>query len=302
MTAVGKALAIFNLLFSMVLCGLIVIVYSTRTNWKNEYEKARNLAQVAEAAYKAEKNQHENDIKGKDVLLAEANAERDAYRKKWDDAENDKKLLVKQRDDALANHGSETTNNKLVNEELVAIRKEREDLVKDRQMREGQIVKLQGEVNEQRKLSANLETQNRSYLQRVDRMLARVEEVEKENRALKSQLGSTATASNQNNQRPSSVLNPPPEPAPSGVRGTVTSVAGNGLTQVNIGSDVGLRPGNTLDVYRLDPVNPAASVYLGKLTIQRVNPKAAVGQFQALNRIKLPREGDVVDSSLGGGR
>jgi hypothetical protein len=75
MTAVGKILVFMNLLFSVATAGLIVLVFTTRTNFKAEADRWRNVALVAEAAYKSEKIAHENDVKGRDGQNASSNSE-----------------------------------------------------------------------------------------------------------------------------------------------------------------------------------------------------------------------------------
>jgi hypothetical protein len=127
-----------------------------------------------------------------------------------------------------------------------------------------------------------------------DRLLNRLEDLEKNYTALQNKLNAIGGGSGGN----ASLLNPPPTPAPRDVKGTVRAVATNGLTVVNIGSDSGISVGNKLDVYRVGPQN----IYMGELIISRTEPKQSVGQFYpkpfAKAEEKLPKVDDIVSTSL----
>src|SRR5580704_4792069 len=62
MTALGKTLVFFNLLFSLVTGGLIVMVFVTRTNWKEGMDKALAEAKAARAEAVSMKNQRDAQI------------------------------------------------------------------------------------------------------------------------------------------------------------------------------------------------------------------------------------------------
>jgi hypothetical protein len=58
--------------------------------------------------------------------------------------------------------------------------------------------------------------------------------------------------------------------APVGLKGRVTAVGANGLVEIDVGSDAGLRPGQFLQVSR------ASGSYLGKLEVVETKPQVAV--------------------------
>src|SRR6266849_1599561 len=62
MTALGKVLVFFNLLFALVTGGLIVMVFLTRTNWKNGMEAAILETKAAQATAKAEIAQKQQEM------------------------------------------------------------------------------------------------------------------------------------------------------------------------------------------------------------------------------------------------
>jgi RNA polymerase sigma factor (sigma-70 family) len=74
---------------------------------------------------------------------------------------------------------------------------------------------------------------------------------------------------------------PPPKPKverPAGesVEGVVREVSPEGLLKISSGSDAGVQPGQTLDVYRLKP----EPKYLGKITVMSVTAHEAVAKVQ----------------------
>jgi hypothetical protein len=81
--------------------------------------------------------------------------------------------------------------------------------------------------------------------------------------------------------------------APANVRGKVTGVGLSGLAQINIGSDSGLSPGNTLIVFR-------GNEYLGDLHLTAADPKVAVGKFEPKSRAAKVQVGDSVITSFAG--
>jgi len=59
--------------------------------------------------------------------------------------------------------------------------------------------------------------------------------------------------------------------APAGLKGRVTRVGANGLVEIDVGADAGLRPGQQLQVY-----GASGLPYLGKLVVVKAEPQVAV--------------------------
>jgi len=97
----------------------------------------------------------------------------------------------------------------------------------------------------------------------------------------------------------------PPAPAASpNPRGKITAISSDGvLMQISIGSESGIKEGQTLEVFRLGADNGAqrtGPAYLGTLKLTRVDPKSSLGQFKGATgsierRVKV---GDEVASDL----
>lgn len=300
MTVVGKILVFLNLLLSVVTAGMIVLIYTTRTNWKMETEKYRNLALVAEANYKSVSVSRDSDT--------------NSLKSQYKPIEDENKLLRSQNDaltvsnDELKNQNVKqseeltraVTTHKNLDQEVSALKIERDKLTKTAQSLRDQVVEIQKDLNDQKLLAVTNKIEADTQTAKARRMLDRVEELEKNITVLTSKInslgGSTGSSS-------TSLLSPPPTPAPRDVRGTVRAVSTNGLLVINIGSDSGITAGNKLQIMHVDLQNPKNSVYLGELVISRTEPKQAVGQFypkqSARPDERLPKVGDTVSTSLG---
>lgn len=301
MTAVGKILVFMNLLFSVAVSAMIVIVFTTRSNWKAEYEKMRNVALVAEAAYKTEKIAHENDLKtrdsqvdSQDKIIKALNTDVDALRNQI--AKSDEVQKKEREARAILE-----TSQKSLSEQVTSLQTERETLTTSMQAARAKVLETQKELNDQKLLAVTNKIEADSQTQRARRLLERVEVLEKDNTQLVNRLASQGI-STERGSSDRSLLNPPPIAAPRDVYGTVSAVGTTGLTVINIGSDSGLTAGNKLFIYRVDDQNPKG-LYLGELVVGRTEPKQAVGQFYpkpfAKPNERLPKEKDIVSTSLG---
>jgi len=289
MTAVGKILVFLNLLFSVLTAGLIVMVFVTRANWKNEFERVRRLAEVADKAYSVEKTEREKDRNASDEKIT-------AFTRQLDDlnktiAAKDKNIASLQGDllKAQSLGNASDTNSVLAREELDRIRKEREALETEKKQRLNEIAQLRKDLDTQRQLAVQNEIAWKSATARNEKLLERNEQMAAENKQLKFQANSGGVAQGNQNL----LTAPGPNAAPANVRGTVVAYIEGGLTTISIGTDNGIQQGTQLFVYRLVPDNPAASKYLGKLLIRQAKPKEAVGQFYAAAK-DSPQPGDEV--------
>jgi hypothetical protein len=85
--------------------------------------------------------------------------------------------------------------------------------------------------------------------------------------------------------------NPPPD----SVKGVVTKVSKDGLVEISIGTDVGIKAGHTLEVYRLKP----KPEYLGTLQIVNAGKTSCIARLQkgSTKRSAL-QKGDEVAGSI----
>jgi hypothetical protein len=288
MTSVGKILAFFNLVFSVAAFALIAIVFSTRANWKAEYEKMKNTALVLEAALKESEFRHKNELRSKEEQVNALTADVSNLGNQLTQARADKTTAENQLAQASKEKNQAVSNQQAAEAELKQVQKEREVLGKEKLEREKTIVDLTKEVNKARQAAVQSDNDKKTALFQAERLLVQLEDV---SRKLNDERQKGTTGS---------ILTPTAPPPPKDVRGTVTGVSDNGLTMISIGSNQGLTVGNNLEVFRIDPKDPKASQYLGQLSIKKVTASEAVGQFTPVGRIKLPKIGDEVAASISG--
>jgi hypothetical protein len=299
MGIVSKTLVFLNLIFSLATAALIAVVFSTRTNWKTEYEKMKNLALVAEAAYKGEHTQHDNDLHAKEEQVAALARERDGLKNDVAEAQKRKADAEAQLASSQGMNTQETKNLELLKIEVQNLKQERDQIAAEKAQKEAMIINLTKAVNDHKRDAVQNEVNYKTTLAQLDKLMASYEQAVKENSALKFQTSAPAGGANRGAE--GSILDradaPPP---PKDVRGLITAVNEQGLAQIDIGSDSGISVGNVLQVMRPDLKNPLASVYLGTLTIRRVDNKVAVGQFTSASRERLPKKGDEVAATITG--
>ena len=292
MTSVGKILAFFNLIFSVGTCALIAIVFSTRSNWKAEYEKMKNTALVLEAAFKESDFRHKSELRSKDEEIDarksnEGNLQNQVTLARTSEGTAKNDLTKAQNTVSLSKENLDAAE-----KEVKRLQQERDVLAKEKVEREKMIVDMQKDVNSQRQNAVQSENNRKTAEYRSQQLQERLVDVTREREALRAQ---TASGGSTSVTRP---LVPPP---PKDVRGSILEVSANGLAAISIGTNQGLSVGNNLEVYRIDPTNPKDSQYLGQLQITSVRPTTAVGQFiPATPRVKIPKIGDEVAATLTG--
>jgi hypothetical protein len=294
MTVFGKLLVFLNLVFAVVTGALIVFVFTTRANWQTAYNDAKAKAEQAEAAYRAEKASHENDLKSKssevDSMTAEVRRLKDDVVKVQEDNERLQKAAQAQLN--LTNKA--TANEKASEEELKQIRSERQALVDEKKVLQDRIVKMQQEIDSWRNIAVNADLQAKNLLQKNSNLLRSVEDLNVKVRELEAS-GALVGVGAGSGGSGVSIVDPPPRSAPANVRGKVIAVGktGTSLAQINIGSDSGLSPGNSLTVY-------LGTEYKGDLLLTTVEAKSAVGKFIPAKRTSKIAEGDNVITSFSG--
>jgi chromosome segregation ATPase len=80
-------------------------------------------------------------------------------------------------------------------------------------------------------------------------------------------------------------------PPPVAVEGKILKIKDN-LVEISLGTDHGIKPGHTLEVYRLQP----EAKYLGAIRIVDAGTHTSVGRF--LGKTPMIKEGDLVTSKL----
>jgi hypothetical protein len=266
MTAVGKILVFVNLLFSLVVAGLLIMFHVAQTNWRDavlKWQRSYDVVaaesetykvELAQATTKYQKDLADLDGKLKDEQKKSQDAEtRVAQLKKDFDAE--KARWGKDFDPPLTASGAELQRNT----------DEKQGLAKRTEADQERIGILLAENRDLRASKTAAEIEARSSNRRAQELEEKVQELAKEVVKAKSGGGSAAPGSRV------AAKNPPPE----NVEGLITRTdPATGLVVLSIGSDAGLQQGHTLEVFRLRPT----AKYLGTIQIMDVRPNEAVGK------------------------
>jgi hypothetical protein len=263
MNTLGKILVFLNLLFSVLVTAGIIMVFVTKTNYQEGYNREKadrvrsdaNFQSLVDASKKKDDRQ-KADMDEKDRQLVDRDQKLDLALKakaKTDADGEAKDKLIAAKDATIQKFQAMNENReaevKILDTKLAEhIKKVEELLVSNKKLAEEKIrYEIAYESAKQR--NENLMTQYQDLLKKFEEY--RVGDAAK-----------TQTL----------VRNPPPEDIKGSIKATdVTS----GMVTINLGSDSGLNKGNTLEVYRLKP----SPQYVGVVRIMDVRPNEAVGKL-----------------------
>lgn len=286
MTALGKTLVFFNLLFALVTGGLIVQVFLTRTNWKIGFDAAVAESKAAQANLKAEQTiakQRFAELDGQKKKLEETIAalQKDIVGLK-EDAINHKNA----REQAVAAQRQEIVNSQAASQEIDKLRTERNQMQVQLAQRADRVAKLETDL-------ANMSAKERYASIRSDISEKDIEAKKVELADLTRQVGEMKAELQALGALKSKSASMKPRVPTVEQVGKVTSVAEN-LAVISLGSDHGLEPGHILQVYRTTP----DVQYLGTLTVNKVETHRAAGLFQPAGRNMVVKVGDTVDTKI----
>jgi hypothetical protein len=282
MTFLGKILIVANLVLSVFVGAFIVMNYVARTNWRNAYEEVAKQARAAQAnarVYEQDKLKVQGELDRANKEFEQANQQLKGKEKEFE-------------------------------ERLAAARQQYEQQVGtakgfqgNAQGSAGELDRIHQQLAYEKNLVAQRDTQIRDMEKKneVDRA-ARVEaeiamrsEQERNNQLLtenerltgelaKREASGAAGAIAQGGRR-----NPPTED----IEGHIKKVDPSGFVSITVGSDHGLKRGQTLEVYRLTP----EPKYIGVIEIIALRPNEAVAK--PVGRTVGPiQEGDRVASNI----
>ena len=268
MTIVGKILVFLNLVFSLVVGGLVLMVYLTRTNWEDAYLKKEAQYKAAEADRTQQAANLEAAKKEFDEKLAAATKQRDDALKETATAKADKKRLSEELE-ALKHDDRKKAADNTTLQTASDVRKDQvRELEKTNQDLREEKLEVIKERNDERKARIQADVERRTALARNVELEAKLQEMSRE--LIRNRSGTSGSFV----VRKRGDENPPPD----NVEGRVKEVdPEEGLVKLSIGSDAGLQAGHTLKVFRLHPI-PDQSKFLGTIEILSVRPHEAVGR------------------------
>ncbi len=295
MTAVGKILVFFNLIFSLVVGAFVIFDYINQAHWVADYKDLAARYAVADAsnqAYQQQRLQDQNyaqdfdknvlkdgnlaklaDLKDADDFktklqkisdtLKTAQAERDGLKTSLDTLQKD---LAATKASADADHAGLLA----AQAEADKHQKESQDvraLLTQAEANKLQLVTERDKANDER-VAATIRAA--SFERRATELEKENDRLARDNQRLVSTGGSTTTA-----LKPKDAPNPPLQD----VEGLISEVDPDGLVRITIGSDAGLARNQTLEVYRLDTQVPDHSKYVGRVRLIDVRNTQSVGQM-----------------------
>jgi hypothetical protein len=276
MTIMGKILVILNLVAAVVVAGFLAFDFATRSNWKDKLDVAAAETTASRASTAAVQDR-EKEFKAK---LDTAISERDKVKKELNAVKTNYRTKIEEQKDLASGFEKAARESKAIESaakaEAARLREEIKIHRKDLEERDKTIVKLEDQLKAYLNEAVTAQGQVNTLKSRLNTLLDQLEEAGKKLAKLETQGGGTAVIKRSNAKNPPSAY----------VKGQVTGVE-KGLIEISLGTDQGVNPDNTLEVYRLKP----KPEYLGTLRILDADHHKAVGRL-------LPSEGGVRHSAV----
>ena len=280
MNLVGKILTGLIALFSIVFMTLVLAVYATHKNWREEVLGPNGLSKLLADAQASNKALNEELTKRIKDLEAEKVAKKDALAK----LENELSVLKeeyatrkKNQDDlekaareSVAAMNATQTNATDYRKSLDGLRAEIAAAQKERDDHFNRVVKLTEDLNQAENDKEQLRKRNVDLAKDV----ARADELLRKLGYDKSRNYSDV----------------PPE-----VDGVILATPGEKLVEISIGSDQGLLQGHRLEVYR---VSGGQSTYVGRIEVVKTAPDRAVCKIDPKFQNSNVMVGDRVASKI----
>jgi len=267
MNLVGKIFVVVIFVLSLVFMALTMAVYTAQRNWREvvmleqagpgkelglKYQKdklehdnkeLKDLKEKLEKDYAAEKT-------AKQQSLSKLQTELEIAKKDRKNLEAERAGLEKEKRDAVASMNATQKN---ATDYRVELEKQRTELLQARRDRDAhfkKVVELTDDLNQ----AVNDKEQLRKRTAELAKDLAKADE------ALRYH-GLPDKNSDYKSKTPPKV------------DAVVTSVNGDGLIEISLGSDAGLREGHQLEVYR---INGGQSTYVGRVKVVKTDPSKSV--------------------------
>jgi hypothetical protein len=289
MTILGKMMAIFVLVLSILQGALTVMLFVSRAHWVRQNALQTNQVTIANTSvvqFQADLEQARAEAKNERAAL-EAQVKKLEQDLKTETGNKtglqrqlaDQTIKTQEQTAIAAAAQADAKTRQADNERMLTAIKERDKANAD----------LVADNKKEREDRVNAEIQMRTALLNSQKMEERLRDAMRD-LAKRSQPAATTTT-----VAKSSTPNPPQE----NMEGLVSEVDSSGLMKITIGSDAGLREGNTLDLYRIAAV-PSQSQYLGMVRIRKLTANEAVAEPVGRLAAK-PQRGDQVSSRILGG-
>jgi hypothetical protein len=288
MTILGKMMAIFVLILSILQGALTVMVFVSRSNWVAQNKllgNQRDVANTSAAQFqkdaddaRAASQASETRMQGIVAKGEEENKRLAAFISGVEKQLSDAKIDAAQQKIIATAAQNDARLRQDDNKRMLEVIKDRDAV----------IAQNVNEIKKAREDRVTAEIDRNVMVNRLQQMEAKLRDAVRD--LAKHSTAVTTTVAK------TDAPNPPTE----SVEGLVSATDNSGLVTLTIGSDAGLKEGNTLEAYRIAAI-PSQSQYLGMIRIRSVKPDKAVAE--PVGRMSAPlQRGDHVSSRvLGGG-
>jgi hypothetical protein len=273
MNIVGKTLVIVNMVFALLVAGFLVMDFATRTNYKTYSDKLKAELDVARANTQTAQETNRKLLEDKKTAEDNLNVLQKNFEKhKLEITASLDKAKEQLRNETKKMQMEQFTSQRVADENgrLKTENSELNNLIKKR---EDMIRSLQDDANRYRTEALANETKAKAANERALALRDQLRELElaRVREETKRSTGSSTTTTT--SMRSPDYRNPPA----AYVKGVVKTVDAQdpAMGEVSIGSDEGLKEGNTLMVYRLGP----QPEYVGTLVLRSVDHHSAAGKL-----------------------
>jgi hypothetical protein len=276
MNWLGKVFVVVILIMSLVFMGLSMAVYATHKNWKEVSEKLNKEVTQLKAEKESETSAHNR-------VVEDLTRERDTEKAQVIKAEAESKQL--------------TEHNTQIQTELDGLKQNQREHIAAVASTQAINQTLAGEVGDLRqKIRGEQQTRDRVFKQALDateqlnQAAGEYQSARERSDQLTKQVAGMTTVMKEKGidpaTDPTGVV-----PAVEGVVSGMKLAGGSQLVEVTIGSDDGLKTGNTLEVSRGDK-------YLGRLEVIQTSPDKAVARVDRTFQQGQIQEGDRVATRI----
>ncbi|MCE9544985.1 MAG: hypothetical protein K8T25_05625 [Planctomycetia bacterium] len=292
MNLVGKIFVFLIMCMSLVFMAFGVVVYSTHTSWRaeslrteKEVKESKGLLSLG-LKYQLENEKKKNDAldNEKAELEKQIAAIKAAHLQALSKLETEKSVLVAQSNEAQKSNSEMQATLQGALDKVQIEQKKFNALQAERDTLREEIKLARGKIDSEFSQVVVLTEQMHAAMNDLQRAEIRKKEladdVAKATRLLHS-IDTTLT-----------INTPPDYKTPPPIDGLVTGVRVSGpdtYAQLSIGSDVGVRIGHSLEIYR-------GNLYVGKLNVIRTTPDGAVGKVDKDSQKADVLRGDRVES------
>lgn len=276
MNLLGKIFIVLILVMSIIFMTLAMAMYATHKNWREVAENLQSQVRQSRSDYDQLKTQYErreNELTSELEASVQQVRKLETERVSQDDRikviQDELDLLRAERSEATAAVAATQQNNAVLAKDVADLR---QDIRTNQQLRDQAFATTLTATEDLHQTKGQLQT------------------AEQRERQLTQQVAGMTTVMRENGIDPGTDPRAV-KPRVDGFVSQVKRVAGAQLIEVTIGSDDGLKPGHTVEVFR-------DSKYLGRIEILKTSPDKAVGRVDRRFLQGQIQEGDRVATQL----